>query len=376
VSRDNSWVFFNPVRVLSGKGILEELGSVVFFKRPLLVTTPGSTRRGVTARVRKILGNHVLVYDRVTPTPDIDHLDTVAQQLRSKDIDGIVALGGGSALDSGKALSACLSSHEGRFLNAVFRSESARLPEHCPPLITIPTTSGTGSEVTPFATIWDRREHRKYSLDGKQLYARLALLDPELTLTLSRQQTLYSGLDCISHALETLWNRKRTPVSEAFALRALQLAVEVLPALLDDLNSLEHRTTMQNASLLSGLAISQNRTALAHSISYPLTIHFGVPHGLAASFTLVALIDYIREHAVPLAVHASRSIVDKARELLVALDLRSEIARFVGAQDIIAKLGEMFTPNRASNFIVDVDQDTVRALIERSMGEVAGNARY
>lgn len=362
----DKWQHFNPVRVLGAPGALNQLGTLNTFKRPLLVTSPGFSRRGITKRVREILGDRLTIYDAVTPNPDLDDLDAVWDELRSTEIDGVIALGGGSVLDSGKALAASLAVTKGNFLARMLRSEDGQLPERCLPIIAIPTTAGTGSEVTPFATIWDGSSHRKHSLTGEQLFPGIALLDPQLALTLPRHETLYSALDCISHSLETLWNRHRTPISEGLAIHALHLAVETLPALLDHPDDLGSRTTMQMASLLAGIAISQNRTALAHSISYPLTSHFGVPHGLAASFTLPALIDHIREKDGWPGEQEWR-IVDEIYRLLAGLQLHKMISGFVSTPEAIAKAPEMLAPNRANHFILPVDQDTVRSLLHRAL---------
>jgi len=361
------WQHYNPVKIYSAPGVLDQLGTLAPFERPLLVTSPGFSRRGLTKRITKLVGAGLLVYDAVTPNPDLDEIDALVGELRSAKIDGVIALGGGSVLDTGKAVAASLAIQRGKFLAAMLRSEVEQLPERSLPVIAIPTTAGTGSEVTPFATIWDGLRKRKYSLMGEQLFPRIALLDPTLTLTLPQHETLYSALDCISHALETLWNRWRTPLSEGLALQALQIAVNALPSLLSRSDELSSRTAMQHASLLAGIAISQNRTALAHSISYPLTSYFNIPHGLAASFTLVALIDLMNEKIGWPESDYNSVIIDRTRDLLIGLHLYREIAKFASPQDIISKLPEMFAPGRAGNFMLDVEQDVIRLLLQKAI---------
>src|SRR5690606_20309422 len=117
-------------------------------------------------------------------------------------------------------------------LGKVLREGRQQTWEKKIPLVAIPTTSGTGAEVTPFATVWDQSEHRKYSITGDLIFPDTAVLDPELTLSLPEKETLYPGLDAISHALESLWNVNRTPVTAGFAIQALELAVEALPTVL------------------------------------------------------------------------------------------------------------------------------------------------
>jgi phosphonate metabolism-associated iron-containing alcohol dehydrogenase len=154
------------------------------------------------------------------------------------------------------------------------------------PIIAIPTTSGTGSEVTSWATVWDTVAMKKYSLACETLYPETALVDPLLTLGLPRAVTISTGLDALSHALESIWNVNANPVSGSLAEVAAREVLEALPLLADDLGSEALRTRLARASLFAGLAFSNTRTALAHALSYHLTLHHGVPHGIACSFSL------------------------------------------------------------------------------------------
>jgi phosphonate metabolism-associated iron-containing alcohol dehydrogenase len=159
-------------------------------------------------------------------------------------------------------------------------------PHRIKTLIAVPTTSGTGSEVTGWATVWHRAAGKKYSLHLPETWPEAALVDPELTLSLPAGPTLASGLDALSHALESIWNIHANPVSDGHAVGAARLVLETLPKLMLDLRDAELRRRMALAALTAGLAFSNTRTALAHSISYDMTIHHGLPHGIACSFTL------------------------------------------------------------------------------------------
>ena len=156
------------------------------------------------------------------------------------------------------------------------------------PMIAVPTTAGTGSEVTPWATLWDRTsaEHKKYSLHLEQTWPEAALVDPQLTLSLPQVVTRDSNLDALSHALEAIWNVNANPVSDAMAVQAAQTVIQNLPSLLENPQSELFRTLASKASLLAGLAFSNTKTALAHNISYEMTLKHGLTHGLACSFTL------------------------------------------------------------------------------------------
>jgi len=345
------WSYSNPVKVVASTGALGRLLTLVPSEgKILLVTTSGFTRRGLTARILEMLGeNRVLVYDQVTPNPEIDDLDNATIQFKSCQVRCLIALGGGSVMDSAKILGVTLKSNLDRPLAQVFRNNLQNTWNSRLPVICIPTTSGTGAEVTPFATVWDPKDHKKYSVAGAEVYPTYALLDPELTLSLPEDQTFYTALDAISHGLESLWNRNRTSLSSAFAMQALALAVEAFPMIFSQPGHLEKRSQMQQASMLAGMAISQTRTAIAHSISYPLTSHFGVPHGLACSFTLRELL----KNNLDLIVTQphERPILVAVLNLLESLNLGEKVRTYSSAETIMDLRGEMETKGRADNFI-------------------------
>lgn len=348
MSNTPNWSYHNPVRILCAP--LETLAQHVNAHNVLLVTTPGFVKRGVVQRVKNILAMHqVTVWDGVKPNPDLQDLDAASASLRSLDIGSVVGLGGGSALDAAKVLVSTIPSAAKPTLIEVFRDKAAIEWGQRLPLVAIPTTSGTGAEVTPFATVWDHEEHKKYSLAGDFVYPDVALLDATLTLSLGEEDTLYPALDTISHALESIWNKNCTPVSRAFALQALALSNAELPRVMQDSGNLAARQGLQTASVLAGLAISQTRTAIAHSISYPLTSHFGVPHGLACSFTLRALLQiniaYLSRHA------GEKMVFDETLKLLEVLDLRKRIASYLNTQQLVNVSSQMFTLGRADNYI-------------------------
>ena len=321
-----SWSHHNPVRIVCAP--LETLAQHVNAHHVLLVTTPGFVKRGVVQRVKDILVHRqVTVWDGAKPNPDLKDLDAATASLRKLDIGCVVGLGGGSALDAAKVLATTIVSPAEPTLREVFRNKA--VTEWAPrlPLLAIPTTSGTGAEVTPFATVWDHEEHKKHSLAGDFVYTDMALLDATLTLTLGEEDTLYPALDAISHALESLWNKNCTLVSRAFAFQALTLSNEALPLVMEEPHNLKARQDLQNASVLAGLAISQTRTAIAHAISYELTMKYGIPHGLACSFTLPELIDDFLKSDLCID-EKDQSIIINTRRMLGDLNLNRMITTY------------------------------------------------
>ena len=358
------WQYFNPVSITSGAGALEQLPTLVTGERWLMLTSAGFTRRGISARLQNLLSPvQLTVHDQIQPNPDLDSLDTLTRQLQPENFQGIIALGGGSVLDAAKVLTVTLTCEMQTPLDSVLRQQQAYNWQDQLPLIVIPTTSGTGAEVTPFATVWDMSAHKKYSLTTPRIYPTKALLDPTLTLTLPYRETLYTGLDTLSHALESLWNRHRSSLSEALAFESLLLANKALPAVLKHPDNLAMRGQMQQASLLAGLAISQTRTAIAHSISYPVTSHFGVPHGLACSFTLPGLLRQNLERMTDNPAHLQ--ILMQTQTLLDSLDLINELKKYLTLDQLLKHTDSMLTPDRAGNYPYLIDtQDFLQTLTE------------
>ena len=369
----SSWEYRNPTRVVVGPGASSRLG-LRPFGRVLYVTSSGATRRGLTERVSRLLepGN-VLVHDRVEPNPTVDQLDASIETLGGTPIDAIVAVGGGSVIDTAKILGLALATESAGVLELVAGGVPADAEPV--PLIAVPTTAGTGSEVTPFATVWDTGEPRKLSVADPRLFPSLALVDATLTLELDWEQTLSSGLDAYVQCLEAICNRNANPVTSAFAERGVAMIPGALRRLRGEPDSLESRALMAEAALLSGLAISHTRTALAHSMSYPITAHFGVPHGLACALVLPAVLEFnLDADDGRLAAAARRAGLKDAEALLgevVALfrelGVAELVARYlpgIGALEGLA--GEMLTPGRSDNNLRVAVEADVRAILGRT----------
>jgi alcohol dehydrogenase len=154
------------------------------------------------------------------------------------------------------------------------------------PFIAIPTTAGTGSDLTRWATIWDSEASTKHSLEREDIYAEATIIDPLIMASLPWAVTLASGLDALSHALESIWNRNANPISRNLAISAASTIMQALPQLQADRHDRDARKGLALGALQAGLAFSNTRTALAHNMSYPITLAHNVPHGIACSFCL------------------------------------------------------------------------------------------
>lgn len=281
--------YFNPVRSVFGAGSLSALPGLLAGRRAVLVTFPEARALGLVDRIEALLGDALAgVVDDVRPNPDVAELRGVYEAFWADHgaAEVVVAVGGGSAIDTAKTL--VVGSASGRFEELLDHLSGGTpfRPTHVKALIAVPTTAGTGSEVTPWATLWDRSARKKYSLHLEQTWPEAAIVDPELMSTLPAAVTLQSGLDALSHALEAIWNVHSNPVSDGFAVGAVHDVMETLPGLMRRLDDAELRGRMALAALKAGLAFSSTRTALAHSISYEMTLRHGLPHGIACSFPL------------------------------------------------------------------------------------------
>ena len=288
------WRFHNPVEIINGEGALGALPDLVKQHRYAIVTYPGALFADFTQTIIAAVGlSPVTVLNQVAENPSVAHLTALCQQLQEagEQPELFIALGGGSVIDATKVLAASAGDFNNisRFLHGDIPADE--LP--CKPIIAMPTTAGTGSEVTCWSTIWDPENDTKYSLNTPRLYPLAAIFHAPFTVNLPVSVTISSGLDALSHALESLWNKNRNPVSTTFAITAAKTILATLPVLVRDSHNLSLRARMLDAALMAGLAFSNTQTAIAHNISYAVTLETGTPHGIACSFTLPALISAI-----------------------------------------------------------------------------------
>lgn len=275
--------YHNPVKIHFGVKWLEAVENLAQRLKDtkfLLITSQGFSKRGLSAQIQNVLAKQLAgIVDEITPNPQIKHLQSIKAKLC--DFDAIIALGGGSVIDSAKFLS----------VDSVFENDNFKIKSQPKKLFAFATTSGTSSELTHWATIWDNDTFVKHSLSDEILYPKEAFYDANLTLSLPRQTTIYTALDALSHSFESIWNNNANPISTHYALMAIEIILRDLVELSQNLHSLQLRSNLMLASIYAGLAFSNTQTALAHALSYPLTMRFGTPHGLACSFSLPLLLE-------------------------------------------------------------------------------------
>lgn len=290
--------FYNPVAVSFGAASAEAFADLFNIryanvKRVLLLTRGASVEKSdcLLPLMNMLSMKETSLIEVTLNNPNVADILKLKQEIEPFDYELIVAIGGGSVMDAAKVLSAL--QHKTLQTVAEVReaitSERYRGEPYFTPWIGIPTTSGTGSEVTCWATVWDEEFGSKYSVSDERLYASAALILPELTVTMPLRLSVATALDAMCHATEAYWSVHTNAITRVYSLQAIERIRRTLPLLIEQPENLAWREQLSLASLLAGLAFSNTRTTACHSISYPLTMFYGIDHGIAASVTLAAV---------------------------------------------------------------------------------------
>jgi alcohol dehydrogenase class IV len=325
----NGFDFHLPVRVRFGRGRLAGLGDELDrkFERIFIVTDETMAfRTPALAAVESALsGRATRVFLRVEENPAIETVEAAAREAAAFDPQLVVGLGGGSPLDAAKGVALLL-----RNPGPLRRYLAGAQPENAPlPLVAIPTTSGTGSEVTPYAVFTDREAGSKIGYAHPGFYPLLACLDPALTDSMPPAVVLNTGLDALAHALEAFLSTIATPLSDGFALPAAEIALASLPRAVA--KEPEAMDRMAYASMLAGAAIAQASTILPHILGYPLTVFHGVAHGRASAVMLVHVLAELRK---------SPAAADKVRRVDALLAAHDGLEGFLRGLGVSARLSE------------------------------------
>lgn len=284
------WYYTQPVDILFETGSVKKLAGIARergWEKGVLICDPFFRQSGLAEKIIGLSGGALAAaYSDITPNPRVGEVDACAALLKDTGADFAVSLGGGSSLDCAKA--ACAVAVNGGGARN-YHTGGKKIAKRGLPLIAVPTTAGTGSEVTCVAVLSDPEKGVKGPVADPLLYPSLALIDPELTLSVPKQVTASTGLDVISHAIEGFWSNGHQPICDALALHAARLAFNNILAAYDHGDDLAARENMCEASVIAGLAFTLPKTAASHACSFPLTSVYGLPHGEACAFTLDVL---------------------------------------------------------------------------------------
>ena len=285
--QDPLTLFFKTT-VYYGQGKLSELGGILRtldVSKVLIVTDPGIMASGIGDRCKRaILSEHIdlVLFDGVEPNPTTDCVEKGLITARKEAIHCIVAVGGGSSIDAAKAINVLL-------------TNGGQVTDYCGldrvrkkgfPFIAIPTTAGSGSEMSSYMLISDSKTHQKLVCSAPQIIPDVAILDPTLTVSLPISVTIESGLDALSNGIESYVSRLANPYSEVFSLRSIEILSQNIVKVCKEPGDLSARGQMLIGSNLGALAIHLSSIGAAHSMANPLTKHFDVRHGIAVGMVL------------------------------------------------------------------------------------------
>ncbi|MGE5403999.1 MAG: iron-containing alcohol dehydrogenase [Candidatus Saccharibacteria bacterium] len=288
--------YYNPVKILSGKKALENIPFELEYlkaSRPLIITDKGIVQAGLIDIVVTALGGSNLtigaVYDDTPPDSSNVVVNEVAALFKANKCDSIIAVGGGSVLDTAKGVNIVVTENTDDLMKFI---GADRLTKPLKPMVAIPTTSGTGSEVTLVAVIANVEKHCKMLFTSYFLLPNVAVLDPRMTMTVPPKITALTGMDALTHAMEAYSCLQKNPLSDAYAWAAIDLIRQHLVTTVKDGKNEEARMAMANASLMAGCAFSNSMVGLVHGIGHAVGGVSHVPHGIAMAILLPWCMEY------------------------------------------------------------------------------------
>ncbi len=291
---NKTFSFTGAKKIVFGNGVFDELVEHVRESggdKPLIVLDKGLAETGFKEKVSAILGKGGMkyaIFDRVEAEPALELADQGAKIALKEKCDSVVGIGGGSAMDVAKAV-AVLAANKGKAVDYLGLN---KIPARGFPKIMVPTTAGTGSEVT-FTAVFSRKDlKKKEGMNSPYLYPELALLDPKLTLSLPPEPTAATGIDALCHAIESYTSVNSSPMSEMVSLEAIYLISQNLRTCVHDGGNLEAREQMLLGSLYAGLGLANAGVGAVHSLSYPLGGKYGIPHGMANTLMLPPVMEF------------------------------------------------------------------------------------
>jgi len=288
-----TYQFKAPSVIVNGPGAAKEVGNFAkgLGKKALIVTDSNLEKFGLPKNVRNSLeaaGVPFAVYDQVVTEPSMDYTEEGLKIYREAQADFLIAVGGGSPMDAAKSIGV-LATNPGKISDFMGANKVAKPGA---PLIAIPTTAGTGSEVTPFTIITDTIRDVKMLIASPYIIPRVALVDPLMTLTMSQGITAATGLDALTHAIEAYVSVKAQPITDTFALQAIRIIAANLRQAWSNGDNLEARTNMMIGSLQAGLAFANSSVALVHGMARPIGAYFHAPHGISNAALLPTVIEF------------------------------------------------------------------------------------
>lgn len=346
-----------PTQVYFGRNFIQRLPQIVSEKGldNILLCTGEHVKN--STEIRSVISKlkYVKIYSDPIKKCDFATVNKLTTFCRREKIKAIIAIGGGNILDTLKCV-AILSIHEG-IIEDYVETKKKKFEKNGLFLIAMPTTSGTGSDVSPWAVIWEKG--KKYALSFEDyLFPKIAIVDPSLTDNCPSSVTATAGIDAMCQAIEAYWNVNHNPVSDKYALDSIKFILGNLDFAVNHPNK-KVRDNMAWGSLVGGLAFSNTATTICHSVSYPITSHWGIAHGQATSITLPSFIEYtfpaIEEKRLNKILRAmnvknEKEAAENIRKLIKSIGLKTHLSELgISKSGIDIIVAEGFDPERAKN---------------------------
>ncbi|MGM0924163.1 MAG: iron-containing alcohol dehydrogenase [Bacillota bacterium] len=292
----NLYQFQTAERIIAGRNSFNSVAEHLHvtgadIKNVLLVTQPSMKRLGFVDELRSLLMNkgiHVDVNISIQPEPTLENIEKVFSDISKNSYDVVIGLGGGSILDSTKILSVLMTNDCS--IESILGTDLVKHPGI--PTVLIPTTSGTGAEVTPNAIVTLPDKELKIGVVSRYLYPKLIIMDPVLTLSLPREITAATGMDAFTHSLESFISNKANPISDMFALESIRLISSSILKVYQEGDDVDAREKMLIGSMYGGMALSSAGTAAVHALAYPLGGKYKITHGVANSMLLPHVMEF------------------------------------------------------------------------------------
>jgi len=289
----STYQFKTPSVIVNGPGAAKEVGSFAkgLGKKALIVTDVALEKIGLLNDIKNSLemaGISFAIYDKVVTEPTIDFAEEGQKIFKEVQAEFLIAVGGGSPIDAAKGIAA-LATNPGKMSDFAGPNKIPRLGS---PLIAIPTTAGTGSEVTQFTIITDTTRDVKMLIASLNIMPRVALVDPLMTLTMPQKITAATGLDALTHAIEAFVSVKAQPITDTLALQAIRFIAGNIRQAWSNGDNVEARTNMMIGALQAGMAFSNSSVALVHGMARPIGAYFHVPHGISNAALLPTVIEF------------------------------------------------------------------------------------
>ena len=365
--------FYSAGRIIFGSGRFDDIGTLTkqFGKRVLIVAAQNSLRRaGILDQLQQKLSQNGIEFEYVPSViyePRVEVVDQATKQAHAYGCEVIIGMGGGSAIDTGKAISGLITNGGSvlDYLEGV--GKGAVITRPSVPYIAIPTTAGTGAEVTKNAVIASESMRFKKSIRSPLLIPNIALIDPRLSLSVPPKQTAYSGMDALTQCIESYVSRKAQPIPEAIALRGIRLAAESLALAYREGDNLKAREKMSLCALLSGLALANSGLGAAHGLGAALGALFGIPHGLACAVMLPLVMEANMRDAL-------RKYADVGEALTGKRGSSDEITARMGVDYIFNLADQMSIPKKLNE--LGISEADIPLIAENSGGSsMSGNPR-